>query len=167
MRLLTKVDIQSPNTPTIADQAGPGEIRPALIWLFPQFVLGALSNYISVALISALDHPPQPWHLLFPFPISLTPMQACLLTDHRIDMTMVSSLSPSVISSSFLDVVLLLHYLDDYLAVRAINSRLSFIMSSASCLGILFTVVQVRGLSTVLSFLDIKLDTLLFVTHPP
>ena len=65
----------------------------------------------------------------------------------------------------------LLHYLDDYLVAGALSFRecpdtLISTMSSTSSLLIPLTVVQVEGLSTVLSLLDIEPDTLLLVTHP-
>ena len=65
----------------------------------------------------------------------------------------------------------LLHYLDDYLAAGALSFRecpdtLISTLSSTSSLLIPLTVVQVEGLSTVLSLLDIEPDTLLLVTHP-
>ena len=66
----------------------------------------------------------------------------------------------------------LLHYLDDYLTAGSPNSRechlnLSSIRSSASTLGIPLALEKIEGPSTVLSFLGIELDTLLFVARLP
>ena len=65
----------------------------------------------------------------------------------------------------------LLHCVDDYLAAGALSfgecpNTLISTMSSASSLLVLLAVVQVEGLGTVLSLLDIEPDTLLLVTHP-
>ena len=119
---------------------------------------------LFVSTITASDQPPLP----------LTPTRTHLLTDRRIDVKTAASLTPSVVSLSFLDVF---HSFTVWMTISPLVRLTPGSVSTTSAPSCLYLgdsfgrgasrTLGPLDLSTVLFLLDIKPDTFLSAPVPP